>query len=128
MVKFASCLAVATLLSACSGGCANTVLSNSVSPDGRSGAVIFQRDCGATTGYSTQISVVRPGSRPTGAGNAYVADGNHGAAVANHGGPWVETRWIDAGHLLVRYDANSRIFKQESQAAGVQITYEAVDR
>lgn len=128
MVKLASCLAVAALLSACSGGCGNTVLADSVSPDGRSGAVIFQRDCGATTGYSTQISVVRAGARPTGAGNAYVADGNHGAAVASHGGPWVETRWIDASHLLVRYDAQSRIFKQEREIAGVQITYESVNR
>ena len=128
MVKPAVYLAIAALLSACADGCGNTVLANSVSPDGRSGAVVFQPDCGATTGYSTQISVVRAGSRPSGAGNAYIADANHGAAAATDGGPWVETRWIDARHLLVRYDANSRIFKQESQADGVQITYEAVDR
>lgn len=128
MVKLAFYLVTTALLGGCSDGCQNTVLASFASPNGRSSAVIFQRDCGATTGFSTQISVVRGDTQPSGAGNAYVADDNHGAAEASNGGPWAEARWIDASHLLVRYDAQSRIFKQEPEIAGVQITYEAVNR
>tara|TARA_R110000787_G_scaffold37656_1_gene95526 strand:- start:178 stop:564 length:387 start_codon:yes stop_codon:yes gene_type:complete len=128
MVKLAPYLVITALLGGCSDGCQNTVLASFASPNGRASAVLFQRDCGATTGFSTQISVVRGDAQPSGAGNAFVADDNHGAAEATNGGLWAEARWIDGSHLLVRYDAQSRIFKQEREIAGVQITYEAVNR
>jgi hypothetical protein len=42
------------------------------SPDGRRDAVMFQRDCGATTGFSTQISILDTGGQPAGSGNGSV--------------------------------------------------------
>jgi hypothetical protein len=39
-------------------GCGNEVLSQARSPDGLYEAVVFQRDCGAATGFSTQVSVI----------------------------------------------------------------------
>ncbi|MEJ6473976.1 hypothetical protein [Pseudoalteromonas piscicida] len=38
--------------------CGNYFHSESFSPNGELKAVIFQRDCGATTGFSTQISIL----------------------------------------------------------------------
>ena len=38
--------------------CGNTLLSDSVSPNGRLKVVVFRRDCGATTGFSTHVSVL----------------------------------------------------------------------
>ncbi len=39
--------------------CANTVIAESLSPDSEWKAVLFERSCGATTGYSTQVSLIR---------------------------------------------------------------------
>jgi hypothetical protein len=114
------------LLGGCSEGCGNDVIGVATSPDGAHDAVLFQRHCGATTGFSTQISVLPPGEKPSAAGTAFIADGHHGKAAATPwGGPGAELSWLAPGHLLVRYDQNSRVFKRED-AAGVRITYQAM--
>jgi hypothetical protein len=38
--------------------CGNEVISESHSPDGAKKIVVFQRGCGATTGFSTQASLL----------------------------------------------------------------------
>ena len=122
-------LAVGLLaLSGCSDSCTNTPLSRMDALETRS-AVMFQRDCGATTGFSTQISVVAKGDEPTGGGNTFVADDDHGAATVGHwGGPWAEMRLLGPNHLLVRYAAKSRIFKQVDEVAGIKVSYQQVTR
>jgi len=118
-------------LPACAGGsdgCGNDVIARSPSPNGHRNAVLFDRDCGATTEFSTQVSIVNPGEGPSGAGNAFRADDDHGVAVMGHWeGPWAEMKWLAPDHLLIRYAAKSRIFAQESKVSGVQITYQAID-
>jgi hypothetical protein len=90
---------------------------------------MFQRDCGATTGFSTQVSIVSPEEEPDGAGNAFRADDDHGAAAAGRwGGPWAEMKWLAADHLLVKYAARSRVFERVDYVNGVRVTYEAVPR
>lgn len=42
-----------------SGMCGNEIYGEYPSPNGRLKAVVFQRDCGATTGFSTQISILK---------------------------------------------------------------------
>src|SRR5262249_9999867 len=100
------------LLAGCRGDvCGNEVVSEVSAPGGAARAVLFQRDCGATTGSSTQISVVRRGAGLSGAGNAFVADGDHGAAVPfAWGGPWADMRWTSPAHLVIRYDQKARVF------------------
>lgn len=111
----------------CSDVCQNTVVSRSLSPNGALAAVLFQRDCGATTSFSTQISILRPDDNPTGGGNAFVADDDHGAArVGSWEGSWAETKWLAPDHLLIRYAAKSRLFKRSDNVSGVKITYQVV--
>lgn len=113
----------------CSGGCENTILSEEGSPNGRLTATLFERSCGATTGYSTQVSVLRSGVRSAAAGNTFVADANHGTAEqVAVGGPWVEVVWIDDDNLIVRYDAQARVFTEQSDIAGVKVTYQPIER
>jgi hypothetical protein len=38
--------------------CRNDLAAESVSPDKQYKAVIFKRDCGTTTGFNTQISIL----------------------------------------------------------------------
>ena len=114
-------------LGACDDACSNDVITRTVSPDGKREAVMFQRDCGATSGYSTQISIVDAGEAPAGGGNTFRADGDHGAASLGYwGGSWAETKWIASDRLLVRYADKSRIFEEDDTVAGVSVSYEAV--
>lgn len=120
-------LAVAAVaLGGCSGnGCENTNLSEVRSPNGRLSAITFSRSCGATTGASTHVSVLRSGLRPPAAGNIFVADANHGAAGESlGGGPWVQVAWTDDEKLIVRYDAQARVFTEQPDIAGVKVTYQ----
>lgn len=113
----------------CSDTCENTVASRLLSPDGTHAAILFQRDCGATTGYSTQISVVDHGDVPTGSGNAFRADDNHGVApVGDWQGPWADMKWVAPNRLLIRYASKSRIFEQAGEVKGVYIDYQQVAR
>lgn len=99
------------------------------SAGGQHAAALFQRDCGATTGFSTQVSVLTPGDEVTGGGNAFRADDDHGAAaVGEWHGSWADLRWLSSDHLLIRYAVRSRIFKRDDQAAGVRISYQEVAR
>jgi hypothetical protein len=120
---------VALLVGSCSDGCGANVLVNAGSPNGRLSAILFERSCGATTGHSTQVSILRSGVLPANSGNTFVADTNHGAADADLGGrPWAELVWINDNHLVVRYDAQARVFVQQPEVSGVRITYQPIER
>src|SRR2546426_4077176 len=78
--------------------CGNQVLHENLSPDKRSKAIVFQRDCGATTGLSTQVSIVPSWRKhPYGCGNVLVADTNGGDAPSGPaGGPVICLEWISS--------------------------------
>jgi hypothetical protein len=93
--------------------CGNEVLRSVPSPDGRVKAVIFERDCGATTGYSGQVSLLAAtAALPNEGGDTFVADGDHGAAP---GGPQVHVLWKDNQHLLIKHHPK-RAFSTPSSA------------
>lgn len=129
MVHRLAPLAAIALLGGCADVCQNTAISSSASPDGHRQAVVFLRDCGATTDFSTQVSILRDSGSTTGGGNLFVADGGSASAEPTaHGGPWVEVIWQGPRHLLVRYDSLAEVYKQRDQVAGVEVTYEPVQR
>lgn len=81
LTRLLTVFAMATLLGGCNDFlCGNEVIRRLDAPDGKHSAVLFQRDCGATTGFSTQISILDVGEDPSGGGNAFIADGGRGAA------------------------------------------------
>ncbi len=114
-----SCLAIG-------GGCGNELVNEIRSPGGKSKAVVFQRDCGASTGFSTQMSILDAGERLSNrSGNIFVADTDHGKSPAGAwGGPEVEVRWLDDDHLFIRHDSRVRVFRAEQTFGSVQIRYE----
>jgi hypothetical protein len=104
--------------------CADAIVRVVTSPDGAWDAVLFQRDCGATTGFTTQISVLRHGERLAGNGNVFIADADHGRAAAGPwGGPWAEMRWLAADHLQIRHARDARVFTRLGREAQVRISY-----
>ena len=106
-------------------GCANRVISIFVSPDGRRQAVIFERDCGATTGFSTQVSVLPRWSRLRNvAGNILIADSDHGAAPEGPGGgPRVDVAWEGRTKLLISFHRRARVFRARHRMNGVSVRY-----
>jgi hypothetical protein len=109
--------------------CVNQVLTDVAAPNHRTRAVVFERNCGATTDFSTQVSLLR-GSRQLSndGGNVFIADSDHGQAPAGPGGgPAVEVRWIDAAHLEVRHDRRARVFRADSLVHGVRIRFVAIN-
>jgi hypothetical protein len=127
--RIAILTSIAVALGGCSDSCENSLIRRADAPDWERSAVMFQRDCGATTGFSTQISLTSDEGLPSGGGNIFRADDNHGAAADEEwGGPWAEIAWLGPDHLQIRYAANSRIFLQEDEVSGVKISYQQVSR
>ena len=95
--------------------CANDNLRESISPNGTLKAVLFRRACGATTAYSTQVSIL-PASRklPDEAGNVFVVGGELLVVV----------RWLDDRHLSISGGGAPTAFKHLSAFNGVQVTYD----
>jgi hypothetical protein len=105
--------------------CSNSVLAESLSPNGKLKAVIFSRDCGATTDFSTQVSLLKAGdSLPNNGGNLFVADRDHGKAPSGQsGGPVVTVSWVSNEQLRVEHHALARVFKSESLRQNIRVEY-----
>jgi len=101
--------------------CDNEILSESFSPDGTKRAVLFSRDCGATTDFSWQLSIVgAKEALPNDAESVFIVDTNHGAVQEMK----VEIDWKGSDNLIVSYPDRARIFHQLTMMRGVRISYE----
>ena len=77
--------------------------------------MVFNRNCGATTGFNTQLSVLAKGEAlPSEAGNTFIADGSLALGL----------RWASESELVVTGHHGAKIFKQEKLANGVTVSYE----
>jgi hypothetical protein len=95
--------------------CANDPIIEIPSTDGSVSAWIFVRDCGATTSWSTQVSILKKGKGPpVDGGNAFVID-RKSQVIAT---------WHEPNHVTIAFERTGHIFVQESNVAGVSISYE----
>jgi hypothetical protein len=119
-------IAAATiLLAGCGSTCGNRSMKSFPSRDGVLKTVVFERDCGATTGFSLQVSLLARHERlPDDGRNLFVAVDNHGTAKMAEGGG-VAVRWLDPHRLEIRYDHLARVFQAERHLRGVEISYVA---
>ncbi|MFV0368437.1 MAG: hypothetical protein ACK5KM_08260 [Hyphomicrobiaceae bacterium] len=124
-------------LSACSDPCANKEIARALSPDGEWLAVLFTRDCGATTSISTQVTLMKPDAGDTnGPGNVLTMTAGGNSPLAEWGGPWASLAWTqgDRGNplaprqlLVVILDAEARTFTRVEMIEGVQVIFEPRD-
>ena len=131
VVSFYALVVLATLFvsAACldlTSGCGSELLNELWSPDGKLKAAVFQRDCGATTGFSTQVYILRASDELQNEnGNIFVADTDHGKAPSGQGGgPELEVRWTSARKLQIKHDRRARLFLAEQSLNDVIIQYE----
>lgn len=109
---------------------ATDVVGDVLSPDGKWDAMLMVRNGGATTDFSTQLSLVRAGSRLAREtaicrpGNVFVADANDGAIVVDHRGLMpVSVVWESGTQLRITYPPNARVFKRERHFQTLTINY-----
>jgi len=105
--------------------CVNEILRIHYSPSKQLKAVVFERECGATIGFSTQISIMPANSDlPNEGGNVFVADTDHGKSSSGPGGgPSVEVEWKGESSLNIAYDNRARVFLRKVSQKGINITY-----
>jgi hypothetical protein len=105
--------------------CGNTIVATELSPDRKLKAVLFERNCGATTGFSSQVSVL-PSDRdlPNEGGNVFAANETKGGEPTAWGGPFVAMRWRDANTLTLRHDANADIRFSAAHLGDVAVVLE----
>ena len=104
--------------------CENEILSSHPSPTGQHKALIFQRNCGATTPFSTQISILAVDEElPNQSGNAFSADTDGGAAPSGPGGgPEVKVQWSSATKLLIQHHPAARVFHAPRTVKDIQLS------
>ena len=124
-LAFGVAVAVFGFRSLMSNSCTNQVLAEVPSPEGTLKAVVFERNCGATIAFSTQISVLpAAASLQDGPANLFAAAAAHGKAPSSPGrGPEVRVTWIGPRSLRVAHDRDTRVLLASHNAAGVSAEY-----
>lgn len=95
-------------------GCVNEPLQTIVSPSGAFKAVVFSRDCGATTGFNTQVSVLGANETlPDEGGNIFISNKPLPIAV----------RWSSDSALQISGVGNVSPIKQNPHISTVTVTF-----
>jgi len=115
--------------------CENEIVGRVASPNGAHDAIVFERDCGATTTWSTQVSIVTGGSafvehpttfRATQPGNALVIRAR--AARPGVAGIAIGAHWDDESHVTVEYEAGADLSIVAKVVDGITVTAQSVER
>ncbi len=96
------------------GLCANDALLRVPSPSRSMDAVVFMRDCGATTGFNTQVSVVPAGGQSIDGGDTLVLEGRVP----------IRLEWRSDTQLVVSGIGSARVFHRAIETGGISISYE----
>ena len=113
-------LAIAAFLYGTSDMCGNNPHKEYFSPNNEYKAVVFQRDCGATTGFSTQISIIEAGdSLSNESGNIYIITGHPEKVAPN-------LIWHSDNELQIRRPLSGKEFhavREWGQTNQIKVTY-----
>ncbi|BHH82375.1 hypothetical protein LA52FAK_06640 [Desulforhopalus sp. 52FAK] len=114
--------------------CAETIISEKYSPNQILKAKVYQVDCGATTGFNTQVDIswvknssLIPifqniyGKKST---KVFLAQNGHGQdTFGKHGGPEVIIKWRNNKELDVDYNYRADVKIKNSRVKGVEISF-----
>ena len=106
-------IAMLAAIAGCDIGCGNEIGSSVASPSHAISAVVFNRNCGATTGFNTQVSIVHGSAAPSGAGNTLILDGTVP----------LKLHWVSESELQITGMGSAKVFKQEQSVGGISVAY-----
>jgi hypothetical protein len=93
--------------------CGNTIFQEIGSPDDEYKVVVFERNCGATTGFSTQISILYESEElPNESGNIFTMDGHPDSSK-------VVATWVDNQTVNISYNAGYDVYSNEVKYRGI---------
>jgi len=98
--------------------CGNDLVKQKISPNGQRKAVVFLRNCGATSAYETNVSIL--------GNNEALSDNDEGNTFSILDGAWfIDAKWEDDSTLhIVDELSKYRIYLQENNYQGVKVKYE----
>jgi hypothetical protein len=92
--------------------CGNDIKQRIPSPNGENIAYIFDRSCGATTGFSPQLSILYKGDElENESGNSFRSEKDF------------SIEWLDEKNLKVIYDISSETYEMKKKVNGITIEY-----
>jgi hypothetical protein len=105
--------------------CENDSVREFPSPNRSKRLVLFLRGCGATTGYTTDGSILDANERlPDESGNTFTAHGAHGPATATDGGRAdLTVAWKGNSEVWIEYPPEVLMMRTKFEVAGVRIVY-----
>jgi len=101
-------------LTGCGVTCGNEVSQAVYSPSGHLHAVVFNRNCGATTGFNTQVSIVS---------SVDAVSNDEGNTLILAGTVPLEILWQSDSALQLDGIGSAEVFKQENLVTGVSVNY-----
>lgn len=106
--------------------CGESVLTEIPSPNQAMKAVIYERDCGATTDFATHVSIIaKDATLKKSDRSIFAADTNHSSAPNGPGGgPEVQVRWLNDTRLEIKYSWLARVIQSEMRVKDIEIIYE----
>jgi hypothetical protein len=108
-------LSLLTISCDITGGCSDTIITESRSPNGQLVATVFERDCGATTAKNIQICL-RLQSVPFGRKEPQ-------SFLVFEGDTNVTVSWSGNDTLTVTLPPSAEIFRRDERQTGVSIRY-----
>jgi hypothetical protein len=94
--------------------CSNESSTEVVSPDGTKKIILFSRNCGATTGFNTQGSILeRTDTLPDCGGSTFIID--QGTAKAS---------WVNNSNIIITLESSARVIKKKPSDHGIFIEYQ----
>ncbi len=108
-----------------SGMCGNTIVETKISPNYSHKIILFERNCGTTTDFSTQISILKnEEDLEDESGNIFSADSDNGKAILTKKGTInIKIEWLSDKKILIEYDKSARVFEIEKSIDGIEIEY-----
>jgi hypothetical protein len=105
-------------LNACEPQCVNKVIDSKIAPVGDKQAVLYVRNCGATTGSTTHVSILNRDSQVRGTGNVLVVKD---PASMGETASTTRVRWVAADTLEISLLGGRAIQSQADSVDGVII-------
>lgn len=97
-------------------GCETKVHSELLSPSGDFKAIVFEKECGATTNFNTQVSLL-----PL---NEKFDSEQYPPVLIVDGRIRLPIVWIDAYRLKISVPPDTTVYRKDRQYKGIQIDYE----
>lgn len=110
--------------------CGTYVSDEVLSPNKKLKAVVFQIDCGATTGFNTHVAIGAGSLDTKNTDNIphsfFLADLNGGQVPSGkNGGPEVRLQWRTDSQLVLQHHNLAHVVRATSESEGVAIEYQS---